>query len=69
MLAGATYCGFLDRFELAFDAEMRTWLEFVLGRHENPCPGVEALHALRVAVACDRSRNERRVVSVAEIEG
>jgi myo-inositol 2-dehydrogenase/D-chiro-inositol 1-dehydrogenase len=68
-LAGPPYTGFLDRFERAFDAEMRAWLEFVQGRRENPCPGVEALHALRVAIACNRSRDEGRVVAVAEVEG
>jgi myo-inositol 2-dehydrogenase/D-chiro-inositol 1-dehydrogenase len=64
---GATYRGFLDRFERAYDAEMRAWLEFVRGRCENPCPGVEALHALRIAIACNRSREEGRVVAVAEV--
>jgi myo-inositol 2-dehydrogenase/D-chiro-inositol 1-dehydrogenase len=67
-LPGPPYTGFLERFERAFDEEMRAWLEFVEGRRENPCPGVEALHALRVAIACNRSRDERRVVSVAEVE-
>jgi myo-inositol 2-dehydrogenase/D-chiro-inositol 1-dehydrogenase len=67
-LPGPPYTGFLERFERAFDAELRAWLEFVQGRRENPCPGVEALHALRVAIACNRSRDERRVVSVAEVE-
>ena len=62
-----TYRGFLDRFEPAFDAEMRAWLKVLEGRRENPCPGVEALHALRVAIACNRSRDEGRVVAVAEV--
>jgi myo-inositol 2-dehydrogenase / D-chiro-inositol 1-dehydrogenase len=61
------YDGFLDRFAAAFDAEMRAWLEFVRGERENPAPGVAALHALRVAVACDRSRAEGRSVAMAEI--
>jgi hypothetical protein len=46
---------------------MRAWLDFVRGRHENPCPGVEAFHALRVAIAWNRSLAERRVVAVSEI--
>jgi myo-inositol 2-dehydrogenase / D-chiro-inositol 1-dehydrogenase len=66
-LAGPPYAGFLDRFDHAFDAEMRAWLEFVQGRRESPCPGIDALHALRVAIACNRSREERRAVAVAEI--
>ncbi len=61
------YRGFLDRFAHAFDAELRAWLEAVRGGRDNPCPGVAALHALRVAVACDRSRAERRPVRVSEV--
>jgi myo-inositol 2-dehydrogenase / D-chiro-inositol 1-dehydrogenase len=67
VLAGPPYRGFLDRFERAFDAEMRAWLELVQGRRENPCPGIEALHALRVALACNRSREDRRAVAVGEV--
>jgi myo-inositol 2-dehydrogenase/D-chiro-inositol 1-dehydrogenase len=63
------YTGFLDRFAQAFDAELHAWLEFVQGKRENPCPGVEALHALRVAVACERSRAEGRVVQMSEVQG
>ena len=61
------YDGFLDRFAAAFDAELRAWLEFVRGERENPCPGVAALHALRVAIACDRSRAAGRLVAVEEV--
>jgi myo-inositol 2-dehydrogenase/D-chiro-inositol 1-dehydrogenase len=63
------YDGFLDRFAAAFDRELRAWLEFVRGERENPCPGVAALHALRVAIACDRSRAEGRPVAVEEVSG
>jgi myo-inositol 2-dehydrogenase / D-chiro-inositol 1-dehydrogenase len=61
------YVGFLDRFAAAFDGELRAWLEFVRGERENACPGVEALHALRVAVACDRSRAEGRPVATSSV--
>jgi myo-inositol 2-dehydrogenase/D-chiro-inositol 1-dehydrogenase len=64
---GRPYDGFLDRFAAAFDAELRAWLGFVRGERENPCPGLEALHALRVAVACDRSLAEGRVVPLSEV--
>jgi len=67
MLGTRPYDGFLDRFAAAFDAELRAWLEFVRGERANPCPGAEALHALRVAVACDRSRAEARVVALSEV--
>jgi len=64
---GDPYTAFLNRFGAAFDAELRAWLEFVRGERDNPCPGIEALHALRVAVACDRSRAEGRPVTVASV--
>jgi myo-inositol 2-dehydrogenase/D-chiro-inositol 1-dehydrogenase len=67
MLGTRPYDGFLDRFAASFDAEMRAWLEFVRGGRENPCPAVEALNALRIAVACDRSRTAGRVVELSEI--
>jgi myo-inositol 2-dehydrogenase/D-chiro-inositol 1-dehydrogenase len=66
-LGARPYHGFLDRFAAAFDAELRAWLEFAAGERENPCPGIEALHALRVAVACDRSRAEGRAVPLSEV--
>lgn len=50
------YSGFLDRFEGAFQAEMAAFLELAAGRGPNPCPPRESLEALRVAVACERSR-------------
>ena len=66
-LGARPYEGFLDRFAAAFDAELRAWLEFVRGERGNPCPGAEALHALRVAVACDRSRAQGQVVAMSEV--
>jgi myo-inositol 2-dehydrogenase/D-chiro-inositol 1-dehydrogenase len=66
-LGARPYEGFLDRFAAAFEAELRAWLEFVSGERGNPCPGAEALHALRVAVACDRSRAQGRVVAMSEV--
>jgi len=67
-LGGRPYAGFLDRFAGAFDAELRAWLAFVRGERDNPCPGVAALHALRVALACDVSRAEDRVVRMSEVD-
>jgi myo-inositol 2-dehydrogenase/D-chiro-inositol 1-dehydrogenase len=61
------YRGFLDRFSAAFEAELDAWLEVVAGRAQNPCPGETALEALRVAIACDRSRAEHKPVRVAEV--
>jgi len=59
--------GFLDRFGAAFEAEFDAWLEVVAGARANPCPGEEALEALRVAVACDRSAREGVPVRVEEV--
>src|SRR5262249_34332302 len=61
------YQGLLRRDAAAVDAELRAWLEFARGERENPCPGDAALHALRVAIACDRSRAEGRPVAVEEV--
>lgn len=59
--------GFLDRFGAAFETELDAWLESVAGERGNPCPGEEALEALRVAVACVRSAREGRPVRVEEV--
>ncbi len=63
------YRGFLDRFSAAFEAEIDVWLRVVGGEEPNPCPGDEALEALRVAIACDRSRAEKRPVRMEEVAG
>jgi myo-inositol 2-dehydrogenase/D-chiro-inositol 1-dehydrogenase len=61
------YRGFLDRFNRAFVDETAAFLDLVAGRGPNPCPPEEALSALRVAVACDRSWREHRPVAVAQV--
>ncbi|MFC7303130.1 Gfo/Idh/MocA family oxidoreductase [Streptomyces monticola] len=58
--------GFLDRFAPAYEAELAAFVEVVLGRRANPCDGREALHALRIAEACEVSRREGRVVRMEE---
>ena len=60
------YKGFLDRFRQAFIDETAAFVDLVLGRGPNLCPPEEALSALRVAVACETSWRERRVVDVAK---
>jgi myo-inositol 2-dehydrogenase / D-chiro-inositol 1-dehydrogenase len=60
------YRGFLDRFQQAFVDETAAFIDLVLGRGPNLCPPEEALSALRVAVACERSWRERRPVELAE---
>jgi myo-inositol 2-dehydrogenase/D-chiro-inositol 1-dehydrogenase len=63
------YRGFLDRFRQAFIDETAAFVDLVLGRGPNQCPPEEALSALRVAVACERSWRERRPVKLEEAAG
>ncbi|MFE3093374.1 Gfo/Idh/MocA family oxidoreductase [Streptomyces sp. NPDC059248] len=59
--------GFLERFAPAYEAELDAFLRLARGEAENPCDGREALEALRVAEACERSRREGRRVPLSEI--
>ncbi|MET7522198.1 Gfo/Idh/MocA family oxidoreductase [Streptomyces sp900116325] len=59
--------GFLERFAPAYEAELDAFVRVVRGEQANPCDGREALHALRIAEACELSRREHRPVAVAEI--
>ncbi|MGW1098347.1 Gfo/Idh/MocA family protein [Streptomyces sp. NPDC002455] len=59
--------GFLERFAPAYEAELDTFLAVVRGEAANPCDGREALHALRIAEACELSRERRRPVRMTEI--
>ncbi|MER7809610.1 Gfo/Idh/MocA family oxidoreductase [Streptomyces sp900116325] len=59
--------GFLERFAPAYEAELDAFVRVVRGETANPCDGREALHALRIAEACELSRREHRPVAVAEI--
>ncbi|MFD9424800.1 MULTISPECIES: Gfo/Idh/MocA family oxidoreductase [unclassified Streptomyces] len=61
--------GFLERFAPAYEAELDAFLKVARGELANPCDGREALHALRIAEACEVSRRERRPVSLREIPG
>ncbi|MCA0376827.1 MAG: Gfo/Idh/MocA family oxidoreductase [Gemmatimonadetes bacterium] len=61
------YAFFLDRFADAYRAELHAFVEVVTGRAENPCSVADAEQSLLVALACDRSRAERRPVTIAEI--
>ncbi|MFE4056073.1 Gfo/Idh/MocA family oxidoreductase [Streptomyces sp. NPDC059096] len=61
--------GFLERFAPAYEAELDAFVKVVGGERENPCDGREALHALRIAEACELSRSEHRPVALTEIAG
>ena len=61
------YASFLDRFAPAYRAELYAFVEVAAGRMANPCPPEDAREAIRIAMACDRSRELHRPVCVAEV--
>ncbi|RFS82744.1 dehydrogenase [Actinomadura spongiicola] len=61
------YCGFMDRFADAYDAELRAFVDMVAGRRGNPCPPEEALEAFYLAEACEMSLREGRAVGTDEV--
>jgi myo-inositol 2-dehydrogenase/D-chiro-inositol 1-dehydrogenase len=63
----SAYQNFLDRFDAAYRAELAAFVDVARGRAQTPCTVEDAESALRVAMACDRSRAEHRPVSLAEI--
>ncbi|WP_431989193.1 Gfo/Idh/MocA family protein [Streptomyces albogriseolus] len=65
--ADKPWTGFLERFGPAYEAELVAFVEVVRGERPNPCDGREALRALVIAEACERSRRERRPVRPAEL--
>ncbi|MBZ9639807.1 Gfo/Idh/MocA family oxidoreductase [Streptomyces sp. PSKA30] len=67
--ASKPWTTFLERFGPAYEAELCAFVEVVRGERANPCNGREALQALRIAEACELSRQEHRPVRLAEIPG
>jgi myo-inositol 2-dehydrogenase / D-chiro-inositol 1-dehydrogenase len=65
---GATYRDFWDRFEPAYRSELAAFVETVRTGAPSPCSLEEARSALTIALAADRSRSERRPVSIEEVE-
>jgi myo-inositol 2-dehydrogenase/D-chiro-inositol 1-dehydrogenase len=61
------YSFFLDRFAPAYRAELHAFVEVAGGRMANPCPPEDAREAIRIAMACDLSRELHRPVKVDEI--
>jgi len=61
------YQGFLERFEAAYRAELRAFVDAVREGGDSPCTLAEARAALLVALAADRSRQERRPVTIDEV--
>jgi myo-inositol 2-dehydrogenase/D-chiro-inositol 1-dehydrogenase len=65
--SGAGYRNFLDRFEPAYRAELAAFVETVRDGGAGLCSLEEARAALLVALAADRSRAERRPISIEEV--
>lgn len=61
------YTDFLDRFQVAYRAELHAFLTAVKDHAESPCSVSDARHALLAALAADRSRREHRPVRVEEV--
>jgi myo-inositol 2-dehydrogenase / D-chiro-inositol 1-dehydrogenase len=61
------YRNFQERFAEAYRAEMAAFVDVAAGRRESPCTAEDAFEAMRVAVACDRSRQEHRPVRLEEV--
>ena len=64
---GSAYSGFLERVAPAYRAELAAFVATVLEGGPSLCPLEEARAALAVAPAADRSRAERRPVSIEEV--
>ena len=58
---------FMDRFESAYQDELKSFLKVARGEIVSPCSGADALEALRIAEAATRSLREGRPVAVDEI--
>jgi hypothetical protein len=52
----------MERFGECLRQETKAFIEVMKGERENPSPPASAMEALRVAVACQVSRKERRPV-------
>jgi myo-inositol 2-dehydrogenase/D-chiro-inositol 1-dehydrogenase len=64
---GPGYANFLDRFGPAYRDEVTAFADTVRRGGSSPCTLEEARAALRIALAADRSRAERRPVSIEEV--
>ena len=65
--AGPGYANFMERFEAAYRDELAAFVSAVRNGGPSPCSLAEARAALVVALAADRSRAERRPISIEEV--
>jgi myo-inositol 2-dehydrogenase/D-chiro-inositol 1-dehydrogenase len=68
-IPGPGWSSFLDRFEAAYRAELLAFLRVARGEISSPCTARDALEAMRISVAADRSRAAHRPIRMDEIEG
>lgn len=61
------YRDFMERFELAYRAELNAFLVAVRDGGESPCTVHDARRALVIALAADRSRREHRPVRIDDV--
>lgn len=61
------YRNFLERFEYAYRAELAAFVDTVRTGGDSACTLAEARAALLVALAADRSKAERRPVTIEEV--
>jgi myo-inositol 2-dehydrogenase / D-chiro-inositol 1-dehydrogenase len=66
-MPGPAWDSFLDRFADAYRAELLAFLAVARGEATTPCSAWDALQAMRISVAADRSLRERRPVRLAEV--
>jgi myo-inositol 2-dehydrogenase/D-chiro-inositol 1-dehydrogenase len=64
---GAGYANFIERFEPAYRSELAAFVDAIREGGASACTLDEARAALVVALAADRSRAERRPVSIEEV--
>ena len=64
---GPAWDGFIDRFEVAYRAELLAFLRVVRGEIPSPCTARDALETMRIAVAATRSRREHRPIRLADV--
>jgi len=65
--SAAPHPGFMERFRYAYTAELTAFTEVAAGTRPSPCTGADALAAVLVAEAADRSLRSGRPVKIAEV--
>ena len=68
-LSDRPYSGFVDRFREAFRQETKAYIEWLAGNRPNPCSPDSARSGICIAIACEISAREKRVVKVSEVRG